>query len=75
MGKIKGYYMIVNIIDDIALNKRKATEHDIEMIKALANEHSVYVDEFADANDCGKCFTWEEIIGAFRSLWANGERV
>lgn len=67
--------MILNIIDDIAKNKRKATENDILMIKEIAKELGIYVDDFADANDCGKCYTWEEVIGAFRVLWANGLRV
>lgn len=74
MNEINGYYMIVNVIDNIAKSERKATEHDLELIKAIAAENRIYVDDFADANDCGKCYTWEEVIGAFRSLWANGER-
>ena len=74
MREIKSYYMIVNIIDDIAKNQRKATEHDMELIKGISKEAGIYVDDFADANDCGKCCTWEEVVGAFRVLWANGER-
>lgn len=75
MNEINGYYMIINVIDDIASNGRKATEHDLELIKAIAADNRIYVDDFADANDCGKCYTWEEVIGAFRSLLANGERL
>lgn len=75
MNEINGYYMIVNVIDEIAKLERKATEYDLELIKAIAAENRIYVDDFADANDCGKCYTWEEVIGAFRSLWANGERL
>ena len=75
MTEINGYYMIVNVIDEIAKLDRKATEYDLELIIAIAAENRIYVDDFADANDCGKCYTWEEVIGAFRSLWANGERL
>lgn len=71
---INGYYMLVNFIDNIAKNGRKTTEKDIEIIKAIAEENQIYVDDFADVNDCGKCCTWEEVVGAFRALWANGER-
>ena len=74
MREARNYYMIINIIDDIAKNERKVTEHEMELIKGIAKENNIYVDDFADANDCGKCFTWEEVIGAFRAMWASGER-
>lgn len=73
MREASNYYMIVNIIDDIAKNGRKTTEHDMELIKGIAKESGIYVDDFADVNDCGKCCTWEEVVGAFRALWTNGE--
>lgn len=69
------YYMIVNIIDDIAKKERKATEHEMTIINGVAKEAGIYIDDFADANDCGKCYTWEEVVGAFRALWAAGERI
>ena len=75
MREARSYYMIVAIIDDIAKNGRRATEHDMELIKGISKESGIYVDDFAGANDCGKCFTWEEVVGAFRALWANGERI
>ena len=75
MREARNYYMIINIIDDITKSERKAMEHEMELIKGIAKENNIYVDDFADANDCGKCFTWEEVIGAFRALWASGERV
>lgn len=71
---MNGYYSIVNIIDDIASKARKTTEHDLALIKGIAKESNICVEDFADANNCGKCFTWEEVIGAFRSMWASGER-
>lgn len=46
----------------------------MELIKGISKEAGNYVDDFADVNDCGKCCTWEEVVGAFRALWANGER-
>ena len=75
MREARNYYMIVNIIDDITKNGRRTTEHEMELIKGIAKESEIYVDDFADANDCGKCYTWEEVVGAFRALWAAGERI
>lgn len=74
-SKMMAYCEIVNMIDNIAKHGRAATTSEMIDIKSMAEEHGIYVDEFADANDCGKCFTWEEVIGAFRCLWASGERV
>lgn len=74
MKEIIEYYSILNIIDDIAKHERKAKTIEIELIKEIAERAGIYVDDFADANDCGKCFTWEEVIGAFRAMWASGER-
>lgn len=74
MNEIIEYYSILNIIDDIAKHERKAKAIEIELIKEIAERAGIYVDDFADANDCGKCFTWEEVIGAFRAMWASGER-
>lgn len=75
MRAVNSYYMITNIIDYIIKNEKKATEHELELIKGIAKEQGIYVEDFADANDCGKCYTWEEVIGAFRALWASGKRV
>lgn len=74
-SKMMAYCQIVNMIDNIASHGRAAMECEISDIKSLAKEYGIEIDSFADANDCGKCFTWEEIIGAFRCLWASGERV
>lgn len=73
--EMMAYCQIVNMIDNIASHGRAATEGEISDIKSLAKEYGIEIDSFADANDCGNCFTWEEIIGAFRCLWASGERV
>lgn len=73
--KMVAYCDIVNMIDNITKNGRAATKSELSDIKSLAEEHGIYVDSFADANDCGKCFNWEEVIGAFRCLWASRERV
>lgn len=72
--KINTYYTIENMLDNIAMHGRAATVDEIMAIEEMAEEYKIDVKEFADANDCGKCFTWEEIIGAFRCLWASGER-
>lgn len=74
-SKMMAYCQIVNMIDNIASHGRAATTDELREIKGLAKEYKIDIGSFADANDCGNCFTWEEIIGAFRCLWASGERV
>lgn len=73
--KMVAYCEIANMIDNITSHFRAATEDEMSDIKSLAKEYGVEIDSFADANNCGKCFTWEEVVGAFRCLWASGERV
>lgn len=76
---MENYSKIINIIDDIAKNQREATNQEICIIDTLAREDNRNVDEYicdlADANDCGVCHTWEEVISAFKELWRNGERI
>lgn len=76
---MENYNKIVNIIDDIAKNQREATNQEICIMDILAKEDAdnteEYICDLADANDCGLCYTWEEVISAFKKLWGNGERV
>ena len=78
------YYAIVNILDWYTKEDRSKGS-DLENIKqhmkvlntliALGDLGDHKPSEVADANDCGKCNTWEELITAWRELWKNGERV
>ena len=76
---MENYFKILDIIDDIAKNQREATKEEINTINELAMENNENLEEFisdlACANDCGDCYTWEDVIKAFKELWENGERI
>ena len=76
---MENYFKIIDIIDDIAKSQREATTEEINTINVLARENNEDIEEFisdlANANDCGECHTWEDVIKAFRELWGNGERI
>lgn len=70
------YYAIMNILDGIALS-----EKTINMVKLnyilddLLTLTDCDIEDIADANDCGPCTTWEEIIKSLKEQFANGDRV
>ena len=76
---MENYFKIIDIIDDIAKSQREATTEEICTIDALAKENNEnieeYISDLANANDCGDCHTWGEVIEAFKELWKNGERI
>lgn len=70
------YYSVVNLIDWFVTKGQqddKATVMSIlDQIEEIADIHP---SEVGDANDCGVCDTWEEVIDGFQDLIKNGERV
>ena len=76
---MENYFKIIDIIDGIAKIQRKATTEEIKIMNELAKKDGEdikqYISDLANANDCGDCRTWEDVINAFKELWKNGERV
>ena len=74
------YYNIINLIDEIALEGRKATVDEIKQLnKWKAKDDALNgecdISDYADANNAGCCEIWEELIEGFKKLWKNGDRV
>ena len=71
------YYAIMNIVDYIALNPVSAGRlyHLKHMMTELASMEDISILDIADANDCGKCETWDELIKAIREQFNRGDRV
>lgn len=73
------YYKIINLIDEIALEKRKPTTEEIKQLDEWKGKDEGLngecdIADIADANDaCAE--TWEELVEEFVKLWANGDRV
>lgn len=75
------YYAIVNILDWYTKDK-KCYESDIgthnrvmKCLTTLQELGHIDIEDISDANDCGKCESWTELIYEFAKLWENGERV
>ena len=73
------YYAIINIVDYLALNKNNLSEARrgdlIHILDDLLNMRGDTIEDIADANDCGECQTWDQLIDAIRELFETGERV
>ena len=70
------YYAIVNILDYIALHNMRDDEckYLLNIVNDLATIGNVNCLEVADANNCGKCPQWTDIVESFKKQYANGER-
>ena len=68
------YYAIMNLLDGIAIS-----EEDIEKYRDILDNLLALIDsdieDVADANDCGKCTTWEDVVENLRSQYINGNRI
>ena len=73
------YYAIINIVDYLALNKNtiapKRRAELIYMLDDLRDMRGDTIADIADANDCGECHTWDQLIDAIRELFEIGDRV
>ena len=72
------YYAIINILDYLAKHKYLSEEERMEMysiLDKLLTTSGETIEDIANANDCGDCKTWIEIVDRFRELYTSGERV
>ena len=73
--EIESYYEIMNILDDHAIHNRPLTMPDIMQLHALAKENDITIEDIADANDCGDCHEWTELVAVMKEQFKSGERV
>lgn len=75
------YYNIINFLDSKALNNELLTETEIEQLNinvvryGLSEDVTEFIRDLADANDCGDCTTWNEVVVALIELFKSGERI
>lgn len=72
------YYAIMNILDFVALNHLKH-EEELELYSILDRLQKfdpvgLETESIADANDCGKASTWEEIVVELQKQFIKGDR-
>ena len=69
------YYAIMNIVDYLAINKYTPIKGSLySILDSLSHLAKVSIEDIADANDCGKCETWVELVEEIRKLHKSGER-
>ena len=73
--EMESYYEIMNILDDHAIHNRPLTMQDIMKLHSLAKENDFTIEDIADANDCGDCHEWVDLLAALKEQFASGERV
>lgn len=70
------YYAIMNILDGIALSEKEVS---IVKFGYILDDLLAFTDcdieDIADANDCGHCTTWEEVINSLREQYNIGDRI
>ena len=72
------YYAVMNILDYIALNEDldKDVESELDMmLDDLCEIGNIDIPSLAEANDCGDCETFPEVVEALRELFKNGDRI
>jgi len=70
------YYVdIMNLLDHVALSDRDLTEEEIDRLEFLSDHGGGNIPDIADANDCGYCDTWDDLVYALRDLHRTGERI
>lgn len=74
-AEIMAYYEIMNILDDHAMHNRPLTMQDIMKLHSLAKENDLTIEDIADANDCGDCHEWTELVAVLKEQFKSGERV
>lgn len=76
--EIRAYYAVVNIIDwYISLTDKKEDTFDkvIALLEQIELESDINPADVGDANDCGSCESWEDVIDGFQHLTETGERI
>lgn len=69
------YYAIMNILDYYAKDGKYLESKMVYLLNYLALKENIQISDVADANDCGKCKTWADVVKALSELYKSGERI
>lgn len=78
---LETYVNIMNYLDDKALSGKLLDKVEIDQLNRNIEKYSIadsateFIRDIADANDCGDCKSWNELILALKDLFENGERI
>jgi len=68
------YYAVVNLIDWYVAQQKDRDSVE-QILKTIESVTGISPAEVGEANDCGLCATWGEVIDGFVELTEAGERV
>ena len=75
------YVKLMNYMDNKALSGKLLNRTEINQLDicverySLANTSMELIHDIADANDCGVCNSWNDLIVALKELFNSGERI
>jgi hypothetical protein len=84
MGQISAemtaYYLTINLIDWYVTSSwgdkaEEAKKKVIRILKWIEETSDINPADVGDANNCGKCENWDDVISGFAELFTSGERV
>lgn len=68
------YYAIMNILDYYAKDEKYLESKMVYLLNYLALKDNIQISDIADANDCGECKTWPDVVKALSELYKAGDR-
>lgn len=68
------YYRLMNELDQWALSGRFPGKSHKQRLDGLLLKADATIEDIADANNCGECHTWEDLISALHIQFEHGER-
>jgi len=81
MDDFTWYVNLMNYLDDKAKANAKLNRVEVEQLNRCVDKYNAadsareLIHHVADANDCGDCDTWQELVDALAELFKRGERV
>ena len=75
------YVRIINYLDSKAISGELLNEVETEQLNRnvvkynLATSPKEYITDLSDANNCGICRTWNDVILALKEQFKTGERI
>lgn len=78
---LEWYVNLMNFLDERALSGKLLNRMEIKQLNNCIDRYDCgdsvleVIRATADANDCGICNTWNELILALRKLHQTGERI
>lgn len=78
---LEWYVNLMNMLDERAKENRPLNGTEITQLNICVNRYAIagnateLIHDIADANDCGECNSWNELIAALHQLFVTGERI